>query len=783
MKAETQRRRRRRRTAVTAAFGVLLIALAIFATLWRQSERAKDVAEQEARRATASQLFALARVEIERDPTAALAFARKSLDLYDTPDIRRFVLQLLWRGPVARILRLGSMDSGTQLNGFDLSPDGSRLAVFEMESNAVHLFPSDGGAPSVLPPPPDKNRSVLMFGPRGDLLVTGLANSSTLRVQSLPDLRDVRTIDAGGVITGVWVSGEELVTSSRRAEGEAHLLVQAWPLPEGNPRRLAEVDPSGLAEWTMDPRARWIAHLRDRTLHLRPADRSSRVPERSLGRLPDELWQAGYLRFWPSGNGLVTLENSGDIRLWPLDEGATAPSRVFRAEHGSYLLAVAGEPSRVARAGKGGAYVWELRDAPDVEPLILKELDSTGQLQNGRFDPAGQWLITTNSRRMSFWPMSLPRRRSLSLGATGISTWGVDFASNGRWLASCPIGEPARLWPMDARDGSFRDLLPAASCWGIAMHPAATHLLVGTWVDRQRGTLDGRVFLYPIDGGPPRQFRTGWEGELGTATLAIDPQGRRAVAAPTAADAVSLENPKRNALKEWDLETGAERSLPIVPNVMLSAYPFARYTPDGSVVYNDARGIVRFPRPVHPGDPASADVLFPSAGKLTSFALSRDGRQLLVLSTSRTELIFDELTLVDLSTRDSRRITTHGSRLFNAVFDPTGRYIVTGSHDGIVRVGPVTGEEPHLLVGHTGLVESLAVSADGRWIASAADDQLFLWPMPEMTKPPLHSLPHDELVAKLETLTNLRVVPDASATSGWKLDIGPFPGWKDVPAW
>jgi len=24
---------------------------------------------------------------------------------------------------------------------------------------------------------------------------------------------------------------------------------------------------------------------------------------------------------------------------------------------------------------------------------------------------------------------------------------------------------------------------------------------------------------------------------------------------------------------------------------------------------------------------------------------------------------------------------------------------------------------------------------------------------------------------------------DSSSATGWKLDVGPFPGWKDVPAW
>jgi WD40 repeat protein len=108
---------------------------------------------------------------------------------------------------------------------------------------------------------------------------------------------------------------------------------------------------------------------------------------------------------------------------------------------------------------------------------------------------------------------------------------------------------------------------------------------------------------------------------------------------------------------------------------------------------------------------------------------------------------------------------------------------VTGDVHGVVRVGPVTGEEPHLLLGHTGSVYGVAISPDGRWIASAGDDVLHLWPMPDVTKPPLHTLPHAELMAKLDALTNLRVVRDPASSTGWKLDVGPFPGWQDVPTW
>jgi hypothetical protein len=32
-------------------------------------------------------------------------------------------------------------------------------------------------------------------------------------------------------------------------------------------------------------------------------------------------------------------------------------------------------------------------------------------------------------------------------------------------------------------------------------------------------------------------------------------------------------------------------------------------------------------------------------------------------------------------------------------------------------------------------------------------------------------------------LTNLQVVEDPASPTGYKLGIGPFPGWKDVPNW
>jgi len=36
---------------------------------------------------------------------------------------------------------------------------------------------------------------------------------------------------------------------------------------------------------------------------------------------------------------------------------------------------------------------------------------------------------------------------------------------------------------------------------------------------------------------------------------------------------------------------------------------------------------------------------------------------------------------------------------------------------------------------------------------------------------------------RLRALTNVRIVEDENALSGYRVDVGPFPGWETVPSW
>jgi WD40 repeat protein len=169
-------------------------------------------------------------------------------------------------------------------------------------------------------------------------------------------------------------------------------------------------------------------------------------------------------------------------------------------------------------------------------------------------------------------------------------------------------------------------------------------------------------------------------------------------------------------------------------------------------------------------------------------AVTPDGRQVVTLVTSLSDAAGgtpSRLTVFDLETRRSREITTHGNRLRAVALDPTGRNLVTQGINAALHVGPLTGEEPHLLAGAARMPPALDVSPDGKWVASGdmVDGSIRLSPMPDLSRPSLHALPLEELLAKLRTHTNLRVFPDPGAESGYHVEPGPFPGWANPPEW
>jgi WD40 repeat protein len=263
--------------------------------------------------------------------------------------------------------------------------------------------------------------------------------------------------------------------------------------------------------------------------------------------------------------------------------------------------------------------------------------------------------------------------------------------------------------------------------------------------------------------------------------VAFDPAARTVAVAPEYATTHA-----EMAIEVRDLATGARRTVPIgdpaSADGFASSASYLRYLADGRLLVAGRNGIRRW-------DPATGKLERLLWGtRFAAIDTDQVGRTIVALvgtlSVDAWRLSDPEMLVIDPDGRTLDKIGGHGSALIATLaVDARGRFLVTGDAQGIVRVGLLSGSEPHWLPGHSGPVERVAVSPDGRWIASASGAEIRLWPVPDLSKPPFHTLPYDQLMAKLRALTNLRVVDDPGSPNGYRVEVGPFPGWREVPTW
>ena len=234
----------------------------------------------------------------------------------------------------------------------------------------------------------------------------------------------------------------------------------------------------------------------------------------------------------------------------------------------------------------------------------------------------------------------------------------------------------------------------------------------------------------------------------------------------------------RNAVQVWDVETGELESAFDVPQD--SAWPPLTCPLEFTV---DGRLLIGFRDSLLEWDPKT-DELSKLLDDVWTFDLNDDDRMLI----GRSGLGGNGgkyATVYDLQQDTEVQLSSHGVAIASIALDPTGSIAVTGDIYGNLRVGPANGDGPHLLTRDNEPAVTVAVSPDGRWIASGhTDGSIRLWPMPDLSTPPIHDLPYDEFLAKLKSLTNLRVVPDLENPGKYVVRAAaPFPGWETVPEW
>jgi WD40 repeat protein/DNA-binding winged helix-turn-helix (wHTH) protein len=751
------RRRRHRRAAVAALVAFLLGAVLVVTSLWRSSVL-------EVHRREAAQILALGRLEREDRPTAALAHALASLERADTDEARRFAVETLWHGASAFVLEESMLY-------FDFSPDGHWLVATGHRIPNARLWSIDGGSPKMLSEVDPV--SYPAFSPSGEFLAIG--GDSSAKFWSLAKGKELRTLKLEGK-TDFRRRGGHLFSGTRTSQGMA---IRAWTTPDVVPDVVALLDLGGKFDlWDVDSTGEWLVTGRDNGIYLSSMHDSTPEHARHLGGHSAELMQ---VQAHATESRIVSSDRAGDVQVWRISGTSAELERTLKAAFPAALLDPSVSWMVITPWGASHtsdvAHLWDLEGPPDADPFVLKNGNSMWVSWTG-FDPSGRWLATANSEFGMLWPF--PPKRTFVLRGQAPPNITISFTPDGRSLVSTSDAGTVRLWPLGSASNQRSQILmnarperpgdeTALLGLNLSIAPSGKRALVGSrW--------DPRVFLVPLDGGPARLMPGFTLGEGFVHPFAFSRDNRFAAAAGSRPPILRLWNLETNETKMLDLKAAEECSWGSEWEGFVWGMEFLG---DGRLLTVGAGGVLIWD--LEHG--TSESLRSCTEPKFRWMRLSADAaRERFLILVYDTSARLSTLSSFDLVTRSFHEIQSHGNRLSAVALDPTGTVVVTGDFDGVVRAGPITGGEPHLLYGHELEISSVAVSPDGKWIASGSQDgTIRLWPMPKGQ--PFHALAYEKLLDRIRAMTNLRLVADEATDTGYRIEVGPFPGWRKVPEW
>jgi len=675
------RRMWRRRGALTALV-TFLVGVAVVLALQKHeadsqramAERGRDEAQRqrldaERRRSEALREGARAAVGQGR-PLQARAKLRMALELQDSPEARALWWQLsddplLWRQPL-----------GSFVYDVAISPDGAWAAA-ACGDGVVHVFETATLAARSLRGHRDQVFAV-SFSPDGRSLASGGWDGEV----RLWDLRR-------GVTTQVLRGHKSAIYSvaftpdgKRLASSSTDKSVRVWDLVRGKASLVLNGHDNGVLSVHFDPSGRLLASgSMDRTVRLWDARSGALVRELLGHRGPIRG-----VRFSPNGRLIASSSNDRTVRLWDARSGAELG--VLRGHPGS-VTRIAFSPDMttlVATTETGALMLWDL-----AARVVRSELAAhTGLVWGLAYSTDGTRLLTGSfDYAVALWDTKRGGGpRSKRLGSHSDAAMGVAFASAGRKLVTSSNDRSIRVW--DVPSGRVTRVLSkqAGRVRTVAVAPDGKQ--VASAAD------DRSVRLLELASGVETHFFGGHRGRV--QDVAFSPDGKM-----LASGGYDL------TVRLWDTVKGGSLRTLKGHSGAIHAVRFAR----GVVASGSFDGSIRL------WDPGSGRQLerIEHGAHLRALDISRDGKLLVSGGEDKAVRLW---TLP--ATQPARLLGRLDGRVLDIRFDSNATHIVAACSDGSTHVWNIATKSKRVLRGHSGEVNRVAVSDDGKLIATTSDD-------------------------------------------------------------
>ncbi len=487
------------------------------------------------------------------------------------------------------------------------------------------------------------------------------------------------------------------------------------------------------------------------------------------------------LAYSPDGKWLASASADGTVKVWDAQTGAPRYAPFPHAER-ERANSVAWSPDgRWLASGDqtGKVYIWNAETGMLAHPPLEghksaiygvafnpdgKQLASAGSNGNMRVWDLDLWLTSLKRRKEApnkQWPPNPPRPRVVQslTGAIGAAL-SIDFSPDGRYLACGGSNGTARVWRLESGVLSVIFRGHTAPVESVRFSPDGQRLVsccpeqgeVKVWdLTRHAEYSTLARTRHPEYQGDP----TGTWPEVKVVDMLRTSAGQGPM--PTGPDVEALafqEGGQRlvvvavgGRLQTWDTTAGLllqERELPLHGD-LISPARLVDFSPHGRRVAGRRNLPGDNGRVVAAWDVASGERLAIFQGHhypVFSVRFSAEGQYLVTMACDREPSgqqtpggpppagrahevhLWDSTTGKLLASRPGQGL------LFSVALSPDGRWLATGSHDGRVKVvnwasGKVVADKRE----HRGAVTVLTFSRDGRYLAStgAGDHTAKVW--------------------------------------------------------